>query len=114
MEEVVGNIKLRNIFLIARREYLEAVRTKMFIIMTVLMPVMMMGFSVLPSYFMTVDSGKKNKVVIAATKQEYGDAIKTQILGGNVASEDDDIDTSKNKNTSAAAKYDVTVTADMS
>ena len=108
---------LHNVMLIARREYLEAVRTKLFIIMTVLMPVMMFGFSVVPSLLMTVDSGKKNKVAIAAEKQEYGDAIKARILGGNVAEADnDDIDASKKSknNPLAAAKYDVTITSDMS
>ena len=40
---------MHNTFLFARREYLETVRKKSFIVMTILLPAMMFGFTVLPS-----------------------------------------------------------------
>src|SRR5271155_2560353 len=107
--------KLRNIFLVARREYLEAVRTKLFVIMTLLMPTLMLGFSVGPSLLMTVKSGKATKVTIATMNQEYGDAIRDRILHGKEQVKTNDNDSfKKNDETNATvATFAVSVTTDL-
>src|SRR5260370_17623707 len=57
---------MRNVFLIARREYLERVRTKGFLFMTIFIPGLMFGFIALPSMIATRMSGSKHLVVAAA------------------------------------------------
>jgi len=50
-----------------KREYIQLVRTKMFIIMTVLFPVLMAGLMLLPGLMMTQGLGEKRIVVLDAT-----------------------------------------------
>jgi ABC-2 type transport system permease protein len=71
---------MRNILLIARREYLERVRSKSFLIMTVLVPVLMIGLTVGPSMLMfkLMNEGSKHFVVVAS-RQSVGDAIRDQL-----------------------------------
>ena len=42
---------MRNTYLIAKREYLERIRTRAFMVMTVLIPLLMGGSLVLPALF---------------------------------------------------------------
>src|SRR5260370_4974091 len=60
---------MRNVFLIARREYLERVRTKGFLFMTIFIPGLMFGVIALPSVIATRMSGSKHLVVAAADLQ---------------------------------------------
>jgi ABC-2 type transport system permease protein len=71
---------MHNIFLIARREYLERVRSKTFLIMTILVPVLMIGLTVGPSMLMfkLMNEGTKHFVVVAS-RQSVGDAIRDQL-----------------------------------
>ena len=43
---------MRNVFLFTRREYLQAVRKKSFLVFTMLTPLLMFAFTVLPSKLM--------------------------------------------------------------
>jgi ABC-2 type transport system permease protein len=54
---------------VLKREYLQAVRKKMFIIMTFLMPVLMAGLFVLPGLMMSRGMGEKKVVVVDGTGQ---------------------------------------------
>ncbi len=57
---------MRNAFLIARREYLERVRTKAFIVSVVFLPLILaLAFGV-PVYFASHQSGTKNIVAVTA------------------------------------------------
>ena len=71
---------MHNIFLIAKREYLERVRSKSFLIMTILVPVLMIGLTVGPSMLMVklMNEGSKHFVVVAS-RQSVGDAIRDQL-----------------------------------
>jgi len=42
---------MRNTYLIAKREYLERIRTRAFIVMTILIPALMGGSLILPTLF---------------------------------------------------------------
>jgi len=73
---------MRNIYLIARREYLERVRTRSFLIMTLLIPVLMLGVTVVPTMIANrVDGGPKHLIVVASS-QAMGDAIRAELEGG--------------------------------
>src|ERR1700758_4248381 len=71
---------MRNVFLIAKREYLERVRSKTFLIMTILVPVLMIGLTVGPSMLMykLMNEGSKHFVVVTP-RQSVGDAIRDQL-----------------------------------
>ena len=58
---------MKKLFAVLKREYLQAVRKKMFIIMTFLMPVLMAAVLVLPSLIMSRGMGEKEIAVIDGT-----------------------------------------------
>jgi ABC-2 type transport system permease protein len=77
---------MRKILAIIKREYKEAVYKKSFIILTLLMPVLMIGFSVLPALLMQIKSQKQTRIhVIDLSHKIYaplqkslsGDTLKT-------------------------------------
>ena len=74
----------RNLWLILRREYLERVRTKSFIIMTFLMPVMMFSFAFLPSLLIgRRPAGHRRLMVVNRTKYDLKKALaRAHILEG--------------------------------
>jgi ABC-2 type transport system permease protein len=69
---------MHNIFLFARREYLETVRKKSFIVMTILLPAMMFGFTVLPSMIASKHSGEMQHIVIATSDAQFANDIRDQ------------------------------------
>ncbi|HEV2963824.1 MAG TPA: ABC transporter permease [Candidatus Angelobacter sp.] len=70
---------MRNIFLIARREYLERVRTKSFLIMTILIPLMMAGFLLGPSLLMNPMSHGAKHLVIVASHPQTAETIRQEL-----------------------------------
>jgi len=83
---------MHNIMLIARREYLEAVRTKAFMIMTLLTPVFMFGFSVVPSLLMGVKGKSDIKIMIVTSQPEYANAVKDRMEHKEGPAKKNDID----------------------
>jgi ABC-2 type transport system permease protein len=70
---------MRNTFLIIKREYLQRVRTKAFIIFTVLMPVFMGVVILGPARLITMNSGGSRNLVVVASNQETADLVKNQL-----------------------------------
>ena len=70
---------MRNMFLIARREYLERIRSKAFIVMTILLPVLMLGATILPSLLMMRGSGETKRMVVVASNQATGELLRDQL-----------------------------------
>lgn len=60
---------MNKLFAVLKREYLQAVRRKMFVVMTLLMPVLMGGAIILPSFLMARGLGEKNVAVLDGTGQ---------------------------------------------
>src|SRR5215471_18760348 len=71
---------MHNMFLIARREYLERVRSKSFLTMTILVPVLMAALTIGPSLLVTklLEEGSKHFVVVVS-RPLVGEAIQTQL-----------------------------------
>jgi len=65
---------MRKMFAVLKREYLAAVRKKMFIVMTILFPVLMAAAILLPSLMMARGLGEKHIAVIDGTGR-LGDAF---------------------------------------
>ena len=110
------NATLKNIRLVARREYLEVVRTKAFMIMTLLTPALMFGFSVVPSLLMQVKSGASSHIVIATADAENGEAIRNRILHKKEPPKSDleKIDQHNQPEEKTDIKYTIDVSTDMS
>lgn len=70
---------MHKIFIIARREYLERVRTRSFIVMTLLLPAVMFGFSALPTLMMTRGSAGTKHLVVVASDARTGELIRRQL-----------------------------------
>ncbi|HEV2021863.1 MAG TPA: ABC transporter permease [Terriglobales bacterium] len=71
--------RLRNLGLILRREYLERVRTKSFIIMTFLMPVMMFSFAFLPSLLIGRRASGHRRLMVVTDNPQLAQSFRRQL-----------------------------------
>ncbi|HWR34883.1 MAG TPA: ABC transporter permease [Clostridia bacterium] len=76
---------MRNTWLILRREYLERVRSKAFILFTVLMPVFVVGIIMVPSKLASMRSGGDHHIVVAGSNEFVANAVKQQLENGVAA-----------------------------
>jgi ABC-2 type transport system permease protein len=72
---------MRNVWLIARREYLQRVRTKAFLFSTLMMPLFMGAVIILPGWMATMKTGGPQKLAVVASSPELAERISRQ-LGG--------------------------------
>jgi ABC-2 type transport system permease protein len=70
---------MHNIFIIAKREYLERVRSRAFVIMTFFIPLLMFGVTVLPSMLMLRGSSETKRMVVVAADRETAEMIRSRI-----------------------------------
>jgi ABC-2 type transport system permease protein len=70
---------MRNFLLIARREYVERVRTRTFLLMTIFIPALMFGIGVVPSLLITRYAGATKHLVIVAADAPTAELIRKQI-----------------------------------
>jgi ABC-2 type transport system permease protein len=104
---------MRNIFIIAKREYLERVRSRSFLIMTLFIPVLMFGVTIVPSLIGAKSAGGTKRVVVAAATQQTGDTLREQLIALNKNTPDPNLSPGQ-RNPLTATSYDVTVQTDVS
>ena len=80
---------MRNIWLILKREYLERVRTRSFLVLTLLAPAIMTVLMILPAKLVTMGE-KAQHVVIVASTQQFGDAVRQQLLAAPIVDEEEE------------------------
>ena len=73
---------MHNIWLIVKREYLERVRTKAFVLFTLMFPVLMLATSVFPSLLAMKKSGGSRHLVVAADNAQFGAEAQKQLSRG--------------------------------
>jgi ABC-2 type transport system permease protein len=73
---------MHNIFIIAKREYLERVRTRSFVIMTFLIPGLMIGVSVVPTMLANRGSSETKHMVVVAGDRDTAEQIRSKIEQG--------------------------------
>ena len=73
---------MHNIFIIAKREYLERVRTRSFVIMTFLIPGLMIGVSVVPTMLANRGSNETRHMVVVAADRDTAEQIRSSIEQG--------------------------------
>ena len=71
--------ELRRIWLLARREYLQRVRTKSFLISTAVIPLFMFIVGVLPTKLATVKTGGTTKLLVATDNPRLAEEFKRQL-----------------------------------
>src|SRR5688572_2029080 len=89
---------MRKFFAVIKREYLQRVRTKFFIVATVLGPVMLALFTVLPVYIAGINVGSATRLAVIDQTGRIYDRFREALAD----SEDEDDDDS-NSNSVAAA-----------
>jgi ABC-2 type transport system permease protein len=70
---------MRNTWLVIRREYLERIRAKSFIVSTILLPAFVFGVTVLPSKLASMKNSAPVHIVVAASNPAIADAIEAQL-----------------------------------
>lgn len=70
---------MRNTWLVIRREYLERVRAKSFIVSTILLPAFVFGVTVLPSKLASMKSNASTHIVVAASSEPIAAAVEAQL-----------------------------------
>jgi ABC-2 type transport system permease protein len=70
---------MHNTFLIAKREYLERVRTRSFAIMTFFIPLLMIGVTVLPTMLATRGTNEPRRMVVVAADRDAAEMIRSRI-----------------------------------
>src|ERR1044071_4055361 len=87
---------MKKFFAVIKREYLQRVRTKFFIIATVMGPVMLGLFTVLPVYIANMNVGGATRLAVVDQSGKIFDSFRNALTRGN---EDVEAD---NENSSAA------------
>jgi ABC-2 type transport system permease protein len=70
---------MHNILIIAKREYLERVRSRSFVIMTFFIPLLMFGVTVVPSMLMLRGSDQKKQMTVVAADRETAEMLRSGI-----------------------------------
>src|SRR5579864_7451765 len=80
---------MRNTWLIIKREYLQRVRTRSFLVLTLLLPGIMTVLMALPAKLATMGQKAQHLVVVAST-QQFGEKVRQQLLAAPAGDEDDE------------------------
>ncbi len=95
---------MRNTFIIIKREYLERVRTRSFILSTILLPAFMITMMVLPSKLATLKSVGLHRVAVVCANPDFAHTVKSQLEAPRNPAD----------KLNASAKYTVEVFTDLS
>jgi ABC-2 type transport system permease protein len=71
---------MHNLLVVLKREYLERVRTKSFLLSTIGLPLLMIVAMVLPQKLATMKRKTARHIVVAAYTQQLGDSVRRQLL----------------------------------
>lgn len=77
---------MRKVWAIIRREVVERVRTRAFILSTILFPILMGVLVVLPAYLMSRSTGTKAVALVDATSDDLGAQLETALRGARIGS----------------------------
>jgi ABC-2 type transport system permease protein len=82
------NQSLRNTWLVIKREYLERVRQRSFIVLTLLLPAIMIGAFVIPAKLSSMKSSKMKRLVVVTSTPQFGEMVRKQLLADNKPGEE--------------------------
>src|SRR5271166_6239116 len=95
---------MHNTWLVIQREYLERIRSKAFIIMTLLMPVFMASTILVPTFLSDMKSGVTRHIVLVASNTVIAEAVKEELMASAAKSEDPTLPKESGTSDSKSAK----------
>jgi ABC-2 type transport system permease protein len=72
--------KMHKVWLIVHREYLERIRSKTFLLFTLLIPALMAGGILIPAKLAEIKSGTARRIVVVAANADLAAAVKQELL----------------------------------
>jgi ABC-2 type transport system permease protein len=78
---------MRNTWIILKREYLERVRSRTFLVLTLLAPAFMTALMILPAKLATMGQKAQHLVVVTST-QQFGEMVRQKLLSEPMASDE--------------------------
>jgi ABC-2 type transport system permease protein len=102
---------MRNTWLIIRREYLERVRTRSFLLLTLLLPAIMALAFVLPLRLASMSVGRPEHLVLVVSSQRFGEMVRQQLLSQTPAPNEEDTGEQINNTGTSRAHYLIDVDA---
>jgi ABC-2 type transport system permease protein len=91
------NLGLINTWLIIKREYLERVRTRSFLVLTLLLPAIMAGAFIIPAKLSSMKSAQTQRLVVVTSTPQFGEIVRQQLVAKPDAATVD-ADKAKDKN----------------
>lgn len=85
---------MRKFWIVVKREYIQRVRAKMFIVSTILLPVVMSLFGIVPAVILNIDTGAPMRVAVVDQTRKIWPHLKQSLI-----SEESDQATNANANT---------------
>ena len=76
------NTSLVNTWIIIKREYLERVRQRSFIVLTLLLPAIMVGAFLIPAKLSSMKSDKTRRLVVVTSTPQFGEIVRQQLMTG--------------------------------
>lgn len=87
---------MRNMWVILKREYLERVRTRTFLVLTLLAPAIMTALMILPAKMATMGQ-KADYVVIVTSTQQFGETVRQQLMSELTVPDENEVEESGSK-----------------
>jgi len=87
---------MRNTWLIIKREYLQRVRTRSFLVLTLLLPAIMTVLMALPAKLATMGAKAEHLVLVTSTR-EFGEQVRAQLLAQPISEEAEESDNQNKK-----------------
>ncbi len=103
---------MHNTFIIAKREYLERVRSRSFVIMTFFIPLLMFGVTVVPTLLMNRGSNETKHMVVVAGDRDTAEMIRSRIEQRQEKSNDNAKSEVKTKRSLPPTHFTVEVSTD--
>jgi ABC-2 type transport system permease protein len=84
---------MRKLLAVVKREYVQRVRTKFFVIMTVLGPFMLVVFTIVPGLLFSVKAGGDTRIAIVDQTEgmKLYDSIRNSLLNNNFKNRPDHV-----------------------
>jgi ABC-2 type transport system permease protein len=82
------NAALINTWLVIKREYLERVRQRSFLVLTLLLPAIMGGAILIPAKLSSMKSDKTQRVVVVTSTPQFGEIVRQQLVASDKTGND--------------------------
>src|SRR5258706_7447509 len=84
---------MRKFLAVVKREYIQRVRTKFFIVATVLGPLFLAGFTILPAMMFGIKSGARTRLAVVDESGKMYERVASELTSGKKPSEEDVVQT---------------------